>query len=58
MIFIYFCIFSVELPPRVMSTLLIKMANIEQRLTAGCAENPQVSAFVAAFHIARGMVSV
>lgn len=50
--------FIVELPPRVMSVLLIKMANIEQRLAGGCCEKPQVSAFVAAFHIARSMVSV
>lgn len=50
--------FSVELPPRVMSCLIVKMADIEQRLAAGCVEKVQVSAFVAAFHIARGMISV
>lgn len=50
--------FSVELPPRVMSCLLIKMAQIEQSLATGCCEKPQLSAFVAAFHIARSMISV
>lgn len=50
--------FSVELPPRVMSCLLIKMAQIEQSLATGCNENPQLSAFVAAFHIARNMIAV
>lgn len=47
-----------ELPPRVMSSLLIKMADIEQRLAAGCTEKPQVSALVGAFQIARDLVSV
>lgn len=48
----------VELPPRVMSCLLIKMARIEQSLAVGCCEKPQLSSFVAAFQIARNMVSV
>lgn len=49
--------FAVELPPRVMCALLIKLANIEKRLASGCSEKPQVAAFVSAFHIARDMVS-
>lgn len=55
---VHLFVMRIELPPRVMSCLLIKMANIEKSLAAGCSERPQVSAFVAAFHIARSMVSV
>lgn len=53
-----FLLILVEFPPRVLSTLLIKLADIQRRLAAGCSERPQVVAFVAAFHIARDMVSV
>lgn len=55
-IFSMFC-FLVELPPRVLSNLIIKMSEIEERLAAGCCEKPQVAAFVAAFHGSRAMVS-
>lgn len=55
---VHLFVMRIELPPRVMSCLLIKMAKIEQSLAAGCIEKTQVSAFVAAFHIARNMVSV
>lgn len=48
---------SVELPHRVMCNLLIKMAAIEERLASGCIEEPQVSALVSAFHIARDQVT-
>lgn len=55
---VHLFVMRIELPPRVMSCLLIKMAQIEHSLAAGCIEKTQVSAFVAAFHIARSMVSV
>lgn len=55
---VHLFVMRIELPPRVMCCLLIKMANIEKSLATGCSERPQVSAFVAAFHIARSMVSV
>lgn len=41
-----------------MNTLIIKMSDIEQRLSIGCLENPQVSALIAAFQIARELVTV
>jgi replication factor C subunit 3/5 len=47
-----------ELPPKVICSLLIKMAEIEERLAAGCIENPQVSSLVAAFVIARDQVTL
>jgi replication factor C subunit 3/5 len=46
-----------ELPPRVMSQLVIKMASIEERLAQGCTEKIQVSALIAAFRIARDQVT-
>lgn len=53
-----FIIFLVELPPRVMCQLLIKMADIEERLASGCNEKPQVSSLIAAFQIARDCVTI
>lgn len=47
-----------ELPGRVISQLVIKMASIEERLAQGCTEKIQVSALIAAFRIARDQVSV
>lgn len=47
-----------ELPPRVICQLVIKMANIEERLAQGCIEKIQVSALIAAFRIARNQVTV
>lgn len=54
----YRSIFTVELPPRVISTLLIKMASIEERLAQGCTEKIQVSSLIAAFQIARDQVTI
>ena len=48
----------IELPPRVISQLIIKMGNIEERLNQGCTEKIQISALVAAFRIARNQVTV
>ncbi len=48
----------VELPNRILSQLVIKMADIEERLAFGCTEKIQVSALIAAFRIARNQVSV
>lgn len=48
----------IELPPRVISQLIIKMGNIEERLAQGCTEKIQISSLVAAFRIARNQVSV
>lgn len=46
-----------ELPPRVICQLIIKMASIEERLAQGCSEKIQVSALIAAFRIARNEVT-
>lgn len=48
----------IELPPRIICQLIIKIANIEERLSQGCSEKIQVSAFIAAFRIARNQVSI
>ncbi|KAG5684672.1 hypothetical protein PVAND_013889 [Polypedilum vanderplanki] len=47
-----------QLPPRVISQLVIKMANIEERLAHGTSENIQLAAFIAAFRLARQQVTV
>jgi replication factor C subunit 3/5 len=47
-----------QLPPRVISQLIIKMASIEERLTQGTSEKIQMSALVAAFRLAREQVTV
>lgn len=47
-----------ELPGRVISQLIIKMASIEERLAQGCTEKIQTSALVAAFRIARNQVTI
>lgn len=49
---------SVELPPTVMNTLIIKMADIEVRLAAGCLEKPQLAALIGGFQMARNMVTL
>lgn len=47
-----------QLPPRIISQLVIKMASIEERLAQGCSEKIQVSALIAAFRLARNQVTV
>lgn len=47
-----------ELPPRVISQLVIKLASIEERLAQGCTEKIQVSALIAAFRISRDQVTI
>lgn len=47
-----------EIPPKIMCKLVIKMAEIEARLANGCTEKPQLSALIAAFQIARDLVTV
>jgi replication factor C subunit 3/5 len=54
---IHLCVLRIQLPPRVLSQLVIKMANIEERLAQGCTEKIQMSAFISAFRIARNQVS-
>lgn len=49
---------SVEMPPRVLSALVIKLAEIEQSLAGGASENPQISAMISAFQIAKDSISV
>lgn len=49
---------SVELPPTVMNTLIIKLADIEVRLAAGCLEKPQLAALIGGFQLARNMVTL
>ncbi|CAO1385819.1 unnamed protein product [Diamesa serratosioi] len=55
---IHLFVHRMELPPRVISTLLIKMASIEERLAQGCTEKIQVSSLIAAFQIARDQVTI
>lgn len=47
-----------ELPPRVLCMILIRLAEIEERLAAGCNENPQLSSLVSIFHTARDLVTI
>lgn len=47
-----------ELPNRIISQLIIKMACIEERLAQGCVEKIQVSALISAFRIARSQVTL
>ena len=49
---------SVEIPPEVLIELLIKMSDIENRLTAGTSEKLQLSALVAAFFVARSKIDI
>lgn len=46
------------MPPRVLSVLIIKLAEIEQALAGGASENPQISAMISAFQIAKDSISV
>lgn len=57
-IFINHSHFAVEMPPRVLSILIIKLAEIEQALAGGASENPQISAMISAFQIAKDSISV
>lgn len=45
----------VELPPKIRVEILIKMANIEERLSLGTEEKVQLSSLVAAFQVAKQM---
>ena len=47
-----------ELPPRVMCKLIIKLADIEKRLAGGCTEKPQLTSLIASFQIARDLVTL
>lgn len=54
-----FCFFFlVKLPPEVLITLLIKMADAEARLSSGCSERIELAALIAAFQVARDQVKV
>ncbi|CAD0201285.1 unnamed protein product [Chrysodeixis includens] len=48
----------VKLPPEVLITLLIKMADAEARLASGCSERIELAALIAAFQVARDQVKV
>lgn len=54
----YDFIFLVELPSPALVGLIIKMADIENRLASGTNENIQLSALLSAFITARDMVPV
>lgn len=45
--------FSVEMPSKVISDLLIAMADIEHRLASGTSENIQLCGLLSAFHHAK-----
>lgn len=51
-------ILLVEMPPRVLSELIIRLADIERALAGGASENPQISAMIAVFQVAKDSISV
>lgn len=51
-------IHRIELPPEVLIELLIKMADIEERLAHGTMERIQLSALVGAFYLARSKIKL
>lgn len=55
---VHLCLQRIELPPRILSELIIKMANIEERLALGCTEKIQVSALIAAFRLCRNQITI
>uniref|UniRef100_A0A336KMU1 Activator 1 subunit 5 n=1 Tax=Culicoides sonorensis TaxID=179676 RepID=A0A336KMU1_CULSO len=55
---VHLFVHRIELPHRVISKLIMKMAAIEERLAVGCVEEPQLSALIAAFFIARNQVTI
>lgn len=48
----------VDLPTKVLIELLLKLADLEERLAVGTAENIQLSSLVAAFYVARSHINV
>ncbi|KAG4079825.1 hypothetical protein HA402_014956 [Bradysia odoriphaga] len=55
---IHLFVMRIELPPTVMNTLIVKLADIEVRLAAGCLEKPQLAALIGGFQLARDMVTL
>ncbi|XP_037045364.1 replication factor C subunit 5 [Bradysia coprophila] len=55
---IHLFVMRIELPPTVMNTLIVKLADIEVRLAAGCLEKPQLAALIGGFQLARNMVTL
>lgn len=51
-------VMRIELPMSVMNKLIIKMADIEERLAKGCTEGTQTTALIASFFICREMVTL
>ncbi|XP_055909778.1 replication factor C subunit 5 [Eupeodes corollae] len=51
-------VMRIELPMSVMNKIIIKMADIEERLAKGCTEGTQTTALIAAFFICRDMVTL
>lgn len=41
-----------------MNALIVKLADIEVRLAAGCSEKPQLAALIGGFQLARNMVTL
>ena len=52
-----FC-FPVELPSVALVGLIVKMADIEHRLTSGTNENIELSALISAFYVTRDLVPI
>ncbi|CAB3220734.1 unnamed protein product [Arctia plantaginis] len=48
----------VKLPPEVLISLLIKMADSEARLASGCSERIELAALIASFQVARDQVKM
>ncbi|XP_064292399.1 replication factor C subunit 5 isoform X4 [Plodia interpunctella] len=47
-----------KLPPQVLTSLLIKMADSEARLASGCSDRVELAALIAAFSLARDQISL
>ncbi|KAH8389492.1 hypothetical protein KR200_011854, partial [Drosophila serrata] len=55
---LHLIVMRLELPMSTMNTLIIKLAQIEERLAKGCTESVQTAALLAAFTICRDMVAM
>ncbi|KAH8282727.1 hypothetical protein KR054_009328, partial [Drosophila jambulina] len=55
---LHLIVMRLELPMSTMNTLIIKLAQIEERLAKGCTESVQTAALLAAFTICRDMVAL
>jgi len=55
---VHLYVHKIDLPPSIRIHLLIKMAELEERLLSGCSEKMQLGSFVSAFQKTREMIAV